>query len=80
LFICLETNSSRWATAWADGGTNDICPAGFNVPTLEAIENEIKENFNVVDMFASFLKMPASGLRDSNVNHPLNYSLHGIKD
>jgi hypothetical protein len=30
-----DTSGALRTVAWADGGANDICPAGFSVPTEE---------------------------------------------
>jgi hypothetical protein len=52
--------------AWKDGGVNDICPAGFSVPSI----NELKEDTvdfsvtNTATAFSSFLKLPAAGSRN----------------
>ncbi|VVM21452.1 hypothetical protein BSPWISOXPB_5281 [uncultured Gammaproteobacteria bacterium] len=48
------------AAAWVDGGVNDICPAGFSVPTEEelitlATTAKVKDTATA---FSSFLKLP----------------------
>ncbi|WP_139699079.1 inverse autotransporter beta domain-containing protein, partial [bacterium endosymbiont of Bathymodiolus sp. 5 South] len=56
------------AAAWVDGGVNDICPAGFSVPTEEelitlATTAKVKDTATA---FSSFLKLPASGARTAD--------------
>ncbi|CAC9427785.1 hypothetical protein [uncultured Gammaproteobacteria bacterium] len=61
-----STGSSR-TSAWINAGTNDICPAGFSVPT----ETELKADTinattaitNSATAFSSFLKIPGAGYR-----------------
>jgi hypothetical protein len=35
----IDDNGALRAAAWADGGVNDICPAGFSVPTEEELKD-----------------------------------------
>ncbi|BAS67065.1 inverse autotransporter beta domain-containing protein [Bathymodiolus septemdierum thioautotrophic gill symbiont] len=75
LFI---TSASDWASvdsigtsrtaAWADGGSNDICPAGFSVPTeaeltADTISATTTDITNSATAFSSFLKIPVAGSR-----------------
>jgi hypothetical protein len=52
-----------------DGGANDICPAGFSVPTEAVLGDEIAKsgisgsNGAATRAFTSFLKIPTSGFR-----------------
>ena len=54
--------------AWADGGKNDICPAGFSVPTEADLKKELgsSKKYSVSDAASSFLRIPVSGFRDSS--------------
>ncbi len=72
------TSSSDWSTAdstgssrtsaWADGGANDICPAGFSVPTEAELTADTAgatttDVINSATAFSSFLKIPVAGYR-----------------
>ncbi|SMN17627.1 hypothetical protein CRYPA_1208 [uncultured Candidatus Thioglobus sp.] len=66
-----SAGSSR-VSAWADGGANDICPAGFSVPTIaELIADTVHDGTytgsnditNSATAFSSFLKIPVAGDR-----------------
>ncbi|SMN17472.1 hypothetical protein CRYPA_1942 [uncultured Candidatus Thioglobus sp.] len=66
-----SSNAAREA-AWADGGANDICPAGFSVPTIdELIADTVHDGTytgsnditNSATAFTSFLKLPVVGDR-----------------
>ncbi|RUA05303.1 MAG: hypothetical protein DSY43_04885, partial [Gammaproteobacteria bacterium] len=75
LFI---TSASDWASvdssgasrtaAWADGGSNGICPAGFSVPTdVELAADTIATTTDIINSataFSGFLKIPVAGNRD----------------
>ncbi|VVH60809.1 hypothetical protein BAZOLSSOX_2850 [uncultured Gammaproteobacteria bacterium] len=54
--------------AWKDGGKNDICPAGFSVPTEAELTAETTGAKITISTEAasSFLKIPAAGLRNSS--------------
>jgi hypothetical protein len=39
----VDNDGSERARAWKDGGANDICPVGFNVPTNLELKNEINK-------------------------------------
>ncbi|CAC9583410.1 hypothetical protein BHECKSOX_1876 [Bathymodiolus heckerae thiotrophic gill symbiont] len=58
--------------AWANGGSNDICPAGFSVPTETelAADTTGASITNSASAFSSFLKLPVSGIRfaDASIN------------
>jgi uncharacterized protein (TIGR02145 family) len=71
-----STGSSR-ASAWINAGTNDICPAGFSVPTkaeltADTISATTTDITNTATAFSSFLKIPFAGYRD-NTNGALSY-------
>ena len=61
-----STGSSR-TSAWINAGTNDICPAGFSVPTeVELMADTISATTaitNSATAFSSFLKIPGAGYR-----------------
>jgi uncharacterized protein (TIGR02145 family) len=62
-----STGSSR-ASAWINAGTNDICPAGFSVPTeaeltADTISATTTDITNTATAFSSFLKIPVAGAR-----------------
>ena len=50
--------------AWKDGDKNDICPAGFSVPTEADLKAETGNIKNINDAASSFLKIPAAGIRN----------------
>ena len=61
-----SSNASR-IDAWANGGANDICPAGFSVPTgaeltAELAVGKVAATTNA-KAFSSFLRIPAAGYR-----------------
>ncbi len=64
----VDTNGSIRANAWKDGGSNDICPAGFGVPTVaelmaDTMNATTVKITNSATAFSSFLKLPLAGLR-----------------
>ncbi|CAC9436476.1 hypothetical protein [uncultured Gammaproteobacteria bacterium] len=66
----IDDNGALRAAAWADGGVNDICPAGFSVPTEEELKVDTTlatttKVDNTATAFSSFLKLPASGWRSN---------------
>ena len=63
-----DSNGVLRTAAWADGGANDICPAGFSVPTeaeltADTISATTTDITDSATAFASFLKIPIAGLR-----------------
>ncbi|CAC9504124.1 hypothetical protein [uncultured Gammaproteobacteria bacterium] len=52
--------------AWKDGDKNDICPAGFSVPTEADLKAETGNIKNINDAASSFLKIPAAGIRNGS--------------
>ncbi len=63
-----DSSGSARVSAWADEQSNDICPAGYEVPT----EAEFKADTttastttisNLSTAYSSFLKLPAAGYR-----------------
>jgi len=75
-----STGTSR-AAAWKDGGSNDICPTGFSVPTdIELIADTIHNNTypgsnditDAASAFSSFLKLPLAGGRKYNFGGPIS--------
>ena len=51
------------SAAWADNGDNDICPAGFSVPTISELDAE-RQSWATNDgngAYGSNLKIPAAG-------------------
>ncbi|CAC9647409.1 hypothetical protein [uncultured Gammaproteobacteria bacterium] len=61
-----DSNGALRIAAWKDGGVNDICPAGFSVPsTAELKEDTLNSDVkNTATAFSSFLKLPAAGSRN----------------
>jgi uncharacterized protein (TIGR02145 family) len=64
-----DSSGSSRTSAWADGGANDICPAGFSVPTeaeltADTISATTTDITNIATAFSSFLKIPVAGYRD----------------
>ena len=77
-----DSNGALRTAAWADGGVNDICPAGFSVPTeAELVADTIHDGAytgtnditNSATAFSSFLKLPVAGGRDRS-----NGTLHNV--
>ncbi len=68
-------NNSLWQD---DNGNNDVCPAGWRLPTAEELYGEMSSwsRNNRRGAFESPLKMPASGLR-SNDNSLLDNGRRG---
>ncbi|WP_342589271.1 inverse autotransporter beta domain-containing protein [thiotrophic endosymbiont of Bathymodiolus puteoserpentis (Logatchev)] len=62
----VDNDGALRTVAWADGGVNDICPAGFSVPTkAELKEDIIDAGITSADAaLSSPLKLPAAGYRD----------------
>ncbi len=61
-----DSDGSSRTSAWADGGSNDICPAGFSVPTeaeltADTISATTTDITNSATAFSSFLKIPVAG-------------------
>ncbi|MDC0904152.1 inverse autotransporter beta domain-containing protein [Candidatus Thioglobus sp.] len=61
-----DSSGASRASAWADGGANDICPVGFDVPTEVEITADITnatttQVVNSATAFSSFLKIPVAG-------------------
>ncbi|VVH66858.1 hypothetical protein BSPLISOX_3156, partial [uncultured Gammaproteobacteria bacterium] len=65
-WVKVDDDGSNRAHAWKDGGANDICPVGFNVPTNLELKNEINKAgiSNRSEAFSSFLKIPTAGYRN----------------
>jgi uncharacterized protein (TIGR02145 family) len=64
-----STGSSR-TSAWTNAGANDICPAGFSVPTeaeitADTISATTTDITNSATAFSSFLKIPKASYRES---------------
>ncbi len=65
-----DSSGAARSSAWEVDGTNNVCPAGFSVPTeadmnadtLSAITTKI---INKAAAFSSFLKLPVAGFRFS---------------
>ncbi|SMN13699.1 Probable aggregation factor core protein MAFp3, isoform C [Bathymodiolus heckerae thiotrophic gill symbiont] len=62
-----STGNSR-TNAWSNGEANDICPAGFSVPTEDELRADTKDAtttkiINQATAFSSFLKLPTAGYR-----------------
>ena len=62
----IDSNGASRIDAWANGGANDICPAGFSVPTeAELTADTISANITGnASAFSSFLRIPVAGYRD----------------
>ncbi|VVH51235.1 hypothetical protein BPUTSESOX_2395 [uncultured Gammaproteobacteria bacterium] len=66
-----DSNGALRAAAWADGGSNNICPVGFGVPTeaeltADTISATTTTITNKDTAFSSFLKIPVAGYRNAN--------------
>ena len=62
----IDSSGASRIDAWANGGANDICPAGFSVPTeAELTADTISANITGnASAFSSFLRIPVAGYRD----------------
>ncbi|MDA8942145.1 fibrobacter succinogenes major paralogous domain-containing protein [bacterium] len=70
-----DINGLLRAAAWANAGVNDICPAGFVVPTeaelkADTIDATTTDITNATTAFSSFLKFPVGGYRNGASNSP----------
>lgn len=66
-------NDNLWQI---DGGINDVCPAGWRLPTEIELDNE-RQSWSSNDIFGAYdnaLKLPAAGIRASNGN------VYGMED
>ena len=63
-----DSSGALRIAAWADGGKNDICPAGFSVPTKVDLDAETSNITDLSSAASSFLRIPASGFRDNSRN------------
>ena len=63
-----DSSGALRIAAWADGGKNDICPAGFSVPTEVDLDAETSNITDLSSAASSFLRIPASGFRDNSSN------------
>ncbi len=59
----VDDNGDLRTVAWANGGANDICPAGFSVPTKAELVADTISATNTATAFSSFLKIPVAGYR-----------------
>ncbi|MFO7924347.1 MAG: FISUMP domain-containing protein [Bacteroidales bacterium] len=60
-------NENLWQ---GDGGINDVCPAGWRLPTEEELDNE-RQSWSSNDQYGAFhsnLKLPAAGKRSRTGN------------
>ena len=62
-----DTNGTLRTASWANGGANDICPAGFSVPTeAELTADTINANITGnASAFSSFLRIPVASYRST---------------
>ena len=70
-----DSSGSLRTAAWANAGVNDICPAGFSVPTeaelkADTIDATTTDITNATTAFSSFLKFPIGGYRKGASNSP----------
>ena len=76
-----DINGVLRAAAWENDRVNDICPAGFVVPTeaelkADTIDATTTDITNATTAFSSFLKFPIGGYRYGESNSP-PYALVG---
>ncbi|OIR25716.1 FISUMP domain-containing protein [Bathymodiolus thermophilus thioautotrophic gill symbiont] len=60
---------------WGYGSSNNICPAGFRVPTIDEFKDEKIDYDSVV--FKNFLKLPMSGKRNAQDGILIEPGRHG---
>ncbi len=65
-WVITDDSGALRVAAWADGGRNDICPAGFSVPTLSEFQDNMVNITNRETAFRSFLKISIGGRRYVN--------------
>jgi uncharacterized protein (TIGR02145 family) len=63
-----DSSGASRTSAWTNAGANDICPAGFSVPTeaeitADTINATTTDITNTATAFSSFLKIPEAGYR-----------------
>jgi len=63
-----DSSGASRTSAWANNGANDICPAGFSVPTEDELKSDTTsatttDITNSATAFSSFLKLPLAGYR-----------------
>ena len=70
-------NDDLWQ---GDGGINDVCPAGWRVPTENELDNERLSwiSSNSAGAFASPLKLPVAGLRSDMDGRIWDVGLAGL--
>ena len=67
----VDNNGLARMAAWANDGVNDICPAGFSVPTKAELKEDIVDAAGITSVataFSSPLKLPAAGYRNRAIN------------
>jgi len=64
----VDVDLTQRQSNWAKTDGTSVCPAGFRVPTLTELLTETVDNgvTNDITAFASFLKIPSSGLRSAS--------------
>ncbi|WP_162262072.1 inverse autotransporter beta domain-containing protein [Bathymodiolus septemdierum thioautotrophic gill symbiont] len=77
-WVNVDSSGASRTAAWADGGSNDICPAGFSVPTDAELAADTTgatttDIINSATAFSSFLKIPLAGFRARS-----NGTLNGV--
>jgi len=86
-FILTTVYPNNWRSSanhklWQGGtGTNNPCPAGFRIPTLQEFRDELSQS-NIVDVATAFnntpLKFVAAGVRDPSNGNLINVDAHGL--
>ena len=84
-FITASNNPGDWRVTKNDGlwqgvnGTNNPCPTGYRIPTSAELQAEgaAFTSQNAAGAIASVLKLPAAGVRLSNIGSVINPGLQG---
>jgi len=84
----VDSDGALRTAAWKDGGSNDICPPGFSVPTTpelkaDSVHDEYLTYTGTNDItgtrtaFSNFLKLPVAGDRGSFYGALLHVGVRG---
>lgn len=73
-----DNNGSKRAKAWSKISTDSICPAGYRVPNITELSDEMQDITNNKTAFDNFLKLPSSGYLIDNSGVKENAGDYGV--